>query len=214
MVTRTYGQYCGFSRALELVGERWALLLVRDLLVGPKRFSDLHRGLPGIPTNILTTRLKELEEAGLVRRTVVPRPASGVAYELTEYGKELEEPVISLGRWGAKTLGEPRPGEIVTEDSIAAALMTTFRPEAAGRTRASYEMRIGDIIVNASVKDGKATVGRGHLQDADLVFEAGPELRQLLARELTPEDAIKKKIVRIVSGDPKLLKRFAEMFRI
>ena len=214
MSTRTYGQYCGFSRALELIGERWALLLIRDLLIGPKRFSDLHRGLPGIPTNILTARLKELEEAALVRRTVLPRPAGGVAYELTDEGRELEESVISLGRWGAKRLGDPRPGEVVTEDSIAAALLTTFRPQAAGRTKASYELRLGDIIVNAQIRDGKATIGRGSLPDADLILEAGPELRQLMARELTPEDALKKKIVRIVSGDPKLLKRFAEMFQI
>lgn len=214
MPARTYGQYCGFSRALELVGERWALLLIRDLLVGPKRFSDLHRGLPGIPTNILTARLKELEEGGLVRRTVLPRPAGGVAYELTEYGRELEASVIMLGRWGAKRLGDPRPGEVVTEDSIAAALMTTFRPESAGKARTSYELRLGDITVNAQIQDGKATVGRGSLADADLVLEAGPELRQLMARELTPEEALKKKVVRIVSGDPKLLKRFAETFQI
>lgn len=214
MPARTYGQYCGFSRALELVGERWALLLIRDLLVGPKRFSDLHRGLPGIPTNILTARLKELEEGGLVRRTVLPRPAGGVAYELTEYGRELEDSVITLGRWGAKRLGNPRPGEVVTEDSIAAALMTTFRPQSAAKGQTSYELRLGDITVNVRIQDGRATVGRGSLPHADLVLEAGPELRQLMARELTPEEALKKKVVRIVSGDPKLLKRFAETFQI
>ncbi len=88
MKARVYGQYCGFSRALEVVGERWALLVVRDLLVGPKRFTDLLRGLAGIPTNVLTARLKELEHAGIVRRRVLPRPARAVVYELTEYGLE------------------------------------------------------------------------------------------------------------------------------
>ncbi|HEV2643341.1 MAG TPA: helix-turn-helix domain-containing protein, partial [Candidatus Elarobacter sp.] len=86
MTTRAYGQYCGFARALEVVGERWALLVVRDLLVGPKRFTDLLNGLPGIPSNILTARLKELENAGVARRRVLPRPARAVVYELTEYG--------------------------------------------------------------------------------------------------------------------------------
>jgi DNA-binding HxlR family transcriptional regulator len=87
--TRVYGQYCGFARALELIGERWALLVIRDLLVGPKRFSDLQRGLPKIPSNVLTARLKELEEAGIVRRRAQALPAGGVVYELTEDGREL-----------------------------------------------------------------------------------------------------------------------------
>src|ERR1700737_2507239 len=102
MSMRAYGQYCGLARALEIVGERWAILVIRDLLVGPRRFTDLHRGLPGIPTHILTARLKELEEAGVVRRRVLPRPANSIVYELTEYGHELEEALQALGRWGAK----------------------------------------------------------------------------------------------------------------
>src|ERR1700736_6026184 len=111
MTMRVYGQYCGFSRALEVVGERWALLIVRDLLVGPKRFTDLQRGLPGIPSNVLTTRLKEFEESGIVLRRVLPRPGRGVAYELTEYGAELEEIVVRLGQWGARAMGDPRADE-------------------------------------------------------------------------------------------------------
>ena len=86
MMTRGYGQYCGFARACEVLGERWALLVVRDLLVGPKRFTDLLRGLAGIPSNVLTARLKELEHAEIIRRRVLARPARGVVYELTEYG--------------------------------------------------------------------------------------------------------------------------------
>lgn len=213
MSSRTYGQYCGFSRALEIVGERWALLIVRDLLVGPKRYSDLQRGLPKIPSNILSTRLKELEEAGLVERLLMPRPSGGVAYALTDVGKELEEPVISLGRWGAKRLGDPRPDEIVTEDSLAAALYTTFRPQAAGRTKADYELRLGDIVIHAKVHDGKVNVGRGGLPDADLIIEAGPQLRTILAREITPQEALKKKIVRL-HGDRKLFAAFVRMFQI
>ena len=102
MAGRTYGQYCGFARALEVVGERWALLIIRDLTVGPRRFTDLRRGLPGIPTNILAARLKELELAGVVRRRVLPRPAASVVYELTEYGAELEEVVSSSSAGGER----------------------------------------------------------------------------------------------------------------
>jgi DNA-binding HxlR family transcriptional regulator len=210
---RVYGQYCGFARALEIVGERWALLIVRDLLVGPKRFSDLQRGLPGIPSNILTARLKELEDAGIVRRRLLPRPSGAIVYELTAEGRELEEPVITLGRWGAKRLGDPRPGEVVTEDSLASALLATFRPEAAPRTNVSYELRAGDVVVNARIRNRKITVGRGSLPDADLIIEAGPAIRALMAREITPKDALKSRIVRI-TGDPKLLNVFVESFQI
>src|SRR3954451_22104697 len=102
MTTKTYGQYCGVARALELVGERWALLIVRDLLVGPKRYTDLRAGLPKIPTNVLATRLKELESAGLVERRVQPRRSGAIVYELTPYGLELDMVVLALGRWGAR----------------------------------------------------------------------------------------------------------------
>src|ERR1041384_1394007 len=129
MAARSYGQYCGVTPAVELIGERWAMLIVRDLLVGPRRYTDLRQGLPRIPTNILSARLKEMEEAGIVQRRVLPRPSGAVVYELTEYGAELEEVVLGLGRWGAKALGEPGDDEIVTVDSMIMALRSTFRAE-------------------------------------------------------------------------------------
>lgn len=210
---RAYGQYCGFARAVEVVGERWAFLVIRDLLVGPKRFTDLHRGLPGIPTNILTARLKEMEQAGVVRRRVLPRPSGSIIYELTEYGKELEEIVVQLGRWGAKTLGVPRPDETVTVDSMVMALRSTFRPEAARKLRVSYELRMGEIVIHARIENGKIAVAQGPLPDADLVIEAGPAIKALLAREMTPREALASKAVQI-TGDRALLDRFVEVFRI
>lgn len=188
-------------------------MIVRDLLIGPKRFSDLLRGLPGIPTNILTGRLKELEEAGIVQRRAVPRPGSGIAYELTDEGSSLEATVLALGRWGAQRLDTPRKGEVVTDDSIAMALLTTFRPEAAGKSKASYELHIGDVEVHAIVQDGNVTVGRGALPDPDLIIESGPALRELLAGEIAPEEALRKKLLRI-DGDARLLRRFVRIFRI
>ena len=213
MSNRAYGQYCGFARALEAVGERWALLIVRDLLVGPKRFTDLQHGLPGIPSNVLTARLKELEAAGVAQRRVLPRPARGVAYELTEYGAELEEIVVALGRWGAKAMGDPRAEETITVDSLIIALRTTFRAEAARGFRAGYELRAGEIVLHARIDDGKIEVAAGPLNDPDLVIEAGPAIKLLMAREVTPAQALASGLVRI-EGDPKLLDRFVEMFRI
>ncbi|MBV8724368.1 MAG: transcriptional regulator [Candidatus Eremiobacteraeota bacterium] len=213
MTNRTYGQYCGFARALEVVGERWAMLVVRDLLVEPKRFTDLQNGLPGIPSNVLSARLKELEHGGVVRRRALPRPARGVVYELTEYGLELEPVVAELGRWGAKSLGDPRPGETITTDSLITALRSTFRSEAAQGYHAGYEVRVGEIVFHARVDDGRVAVAAGPLSNADLVIETGPGIRALMAGELSPAGAIDSGTVHI-TGDPALLTRFAEIFRI
>src|SRR5919201_6000091 len=140
---RSYGQFCGLARAVEVVGERWALLIVRDLLVGPKRFTDLRRGLPRIPTNVLAERLRELEDAGVVQRRLLPRPAGSVVYDLTAYGRALDEVVMALGRWGALAMGEPRPDEIVTPDSLIIALRTTFCHDSAPPGPVAYELRLG-----------------------------------------------------------------------
>jgi DNA-binding HxlR family transcriptional regulator len=213
MKARAYGQFCGLARALEIVGERWAVLIVRDLLVGPKRFTDLHRGLPKIPTNILAARLKELEGAGVVRRRVLPRPASSVIYELTEYGAELEDVLIRLGRWGAKLLDMPRPEEIVTVDSLVMAMRSTFHPEAARGLHAGYELRVGDVVLHARVDDGKLKAAAGPLQAPDLVIEAGPAIKDLMSGTIGPAEAIENGSVHL-TGDAALLTRFAEIFRI
>jgi DNA-binding HxlR family transcriptional regulator len=213
MAGRSYGQFCGLARALELVGERWALLIVRDLLVGPRRFTDLRHGLPRIPTNVLSERLKELEQAGVIRRRVLPRPAASVVYELTDYGSQLEDVVLRLGLWGAQSLGQPRADEIMTVDSMIMALRATFVPEAAHGLQASYEFRLGPIVIHARIDRGTLAVGEGGLADADLIVEAGPALKALMAGELTPDQAIADGSVRL-AGDPALLERFAEVFRI
>jgi len=215
--TRTYGQFCGLARALELVGERWALLIVRDLVLGPKRFTDLRRGLPRIPTNILSARLKELEQSGVIHRRVLPRPAGSVVYELTPYGRELEPIVLRLGRWGARSLGEPGPTDIVTTDSIILALRATFLPGAAAGPPVGYELRMGDVVVHAAVRDGALATGAGPLPDTApsrrLVIETGPAFRALLARELSPADALASGEVH-VTGDAALLDRFVDLFAL
>lgn len=213
VAARTYGQFCGLARALELVGERWALLIVRDLLVGPRRFTDLRQGLPRIPTNVLSDRLKELEQAGVVRRRVLPRPAASVVYELTDYGSQLDDVVMRLGLWGAQSLGEPGPDEIITPDSMTMALRSTFRPEAARGLHVRYELRLGPIVLHARIVDGKLAVGEGPLADADLVIDAGPGIKAVFAGDVTPRQAIDSGILR-VTGDPALLDRFAEVFHI
>lgn len=213
VAARTYGQFCGLARALELVGERWALLIVRDLLVGPRRFTDLRHGLPRIPTNVLAERLKHLEQSGVVRRRVLPRPAGSVVYELTEYGSQLDDAVQRLGVWGAQSLGEPRPDEIMTADSMVMALRSTFVPRAADGLRASYELRLGAIVIHARIAGSALEVSAGPLADADLVIDTGPALKDLMTGEMGPAEAVESGAVRL-SGDAALLDRFVAAFQI
>ena len=213
MTQKGYGQFCGFARALELVGDRWAMMIVRDLLVGPKRFSDLHAGLPKIPTNVLTSRLKQLEAGKVVERRALPRPPGGVAYELTVRGRGLEDAVVAIGRWGAELLDAPRDGEIVTEDSLAMALRTTFRPENAGDLHARYELHVGELVLHAIVTGPRITVGRGALEKPDLIVESSPALKDLMSGAMTPRAALASGEFRI-SGPRKLFDRFAQVFRI
>ena len=213
MRTRTYSQYCGLACALELVGERWALLIVRDLLLGPKRFTDLRRGLPRIPTNVLSARLKELEEAGIVRRRLLPRPATGIVYELTECGQELEDVVLRLGLWGAKTMRNPRPEDTLNADSALLGLRALFHPDAARKLRATYELRLDGLVVHARIDRGTLEVHEGPVEDPDLVLEMDFSFRCVLTGEVSLEEALASGTLRL-EGDRKLLEPFVEAFRI
>ncbi|MCW3493115.1 winged helix-turn-helix transcriptional regulator [Microbacterium sp. SSM24] len=224
MASRSYGQYCGVTTAVELVGERWAMLIVRDLLVGPRRYTDLKQGLPRIPTNILSTRLKELQEGGVVRR--VPLANCGLVYELTPYGRELEPIVLALGRWGFAQMGEPGPEDVVTADSLTMALRTAFQPGiAASVPAADYEVHVADVALRVQVDGADLRIaqlappappvaGRAPGGEPELVFAAGPGIRRLISGELTPAEAIDLDVIAVVSGDATLLERFAAVFSI
>jgi DNA-binding HxlR family transcriptional regulator len=213
MKTQTYGQYCGLARALEVVGEPWAMLVIRDLLVAPKGFAELHQGLPGIHISVLSARLEELEHAGVIRRSVPGLSTEPVVFELTEYGSELEDIAVRLSRWGAKTLGSPRRDETVTLNSMIMALRTMFRPEAARGVRMNYQLNLGEMVLHARVNDGTLEVGQGPVADADLIMEAGPALKALMAGEMSPREAMESDGVRL-TGDPHLLEWFVELFHI
>ncbi len=214
MASREYGQFCGLARAMEMVGERWTMLIIRNLLTGAQRFTDLHKGLPSIPTNILSARLRQLEETGLATRRALPHPERAVVYELTDYGRDLEPALIALGRWGARTLSEPRPGELITAESIAMSFRTTYRPEAARGVTAGYEIRMGDFTFRLQITDGELAVGIGPHPAPDLVVErlAGFPVRELMSGDKTPDELLRTGSMR-VEGDPTLLGRFTEMFR-
>lgn len=209
MAAREYGQYDGITRALELVGERWALLIVRDLLVGPRRYGELAAGLPRIPSNILAARLKELQEAGIIRRA--PRSRI-IVYELTDYGRELEPVVLALGAWGFQALGEARDDQVLTPDALTMTLRTAFRANVAAELPATaYAARLGEAEVLVRVDGGALDVRRGG-GAADLVFATGPEIHRVLSGELAPESAIETGVVELLDGPAELLDRFAKTF--
>lgn len=218
---RGFGQYSGVARAIERIGERWALLIVRDLLAGARRYTDLKAGLPRIPTNILSDRLKELQEAGVIRR--VPTVRGG--YELTPRGRALEPVIVELERWGWPVLDEPAEDEIVTRDALAMALHSAFRPEAtAGLPPTNYVLHVGDgASVAVLVADGRivdvAPIGPGAIPqprceeaiaaEATVEFGVTPtQWRDLLIGTLDPS------AVRLIAGERAAIEGFVRIFRM
>jgi DNA-binding HxlR family transcriptional regulator len=219
MTNQTYGQFCGVARALEVVGEPWALLVIRDLLVEPKSFAELRRGLPQVPAGVLSARLEELEGAGAIRRRAPSESKESSVFELTPYGAELEDIVMGLGRWGAQTMGGLRRDEFFSPDSLVIGLRGMFRSELARGLRMRFVIELGDSAVHAIVDDGQVECGKGHLLDADLIIEAGPALMFLLGGAMSPREALETDGIRLRApdgspGDPALLAWFVELFHV
>lgn len=211
MAARDYGQFDGVTRAVELIGERWALLIVRNLLVGPRRYGELTAGLPRIPTNILATRLKELQAAGVIRRA--PRSRI-IIYELTPYGRELEPVVLALGAWGFKALEDPRDEQVITADSMTIDLRAAFRANvAASLPTTAYAATVSGDELLIRVDGDQLDVSRGD-GDADLAFAIGPGIHRLISGELAPERAIATGVVEVLRGPGALLERFATTFHL
>jgi DNA-binding HxlR family transcriptional regulator len=191
MAKRRYGQFCALARTLDTVGERWTLLVVRELMLGPKRYTDLLDALPGIGTNLLADRLKELEQHGVVTRTKLHPPAPAAVYELTERGRELKPALIALTRWGSKELERPRRSEHFRPAWLGLAMLAAFRSESAAGISETYEFRIGDEVLHACVEDGALEVRQGPSDNPDLAFTTDTRtLRQILSGRLTLMDAV------------------------
>ncbi len=208
---RSYGEACRFAYALDLVGERWALLVVRELLLGSKRFTDLRAGLPHASPNILSGRLRELEQAGVLHRRKLPPPAGSWVYELTEWGKELEPIVTQLGAWGARSPVPPEHREI-GPDSIVLALRSLFDPKAAGELVASYELRLGEERFHVGVAAGELELGRGPAAEPAAAIETDPgTLAALLTGQLPLDEALRAGSAKI-EGTRKEARRFLSLF--
>jgi DNA-binding HxlR family transcriptional regulator/putative sterol carrier protein len=215
-MARCYDQYCPVAHSLDLVGERWALLVVRELLKGPQRYTDLLAGLPGIGTNILAARLRALEEGGVVCKTKLPPPAASTVYELTPYGEELEEVVYALGRWGARTLGPPAEGATIAPGWLQNALRATFEEQAARGVEGAYELRVDDEVAAITIAEGRLRVEPTSPESVDLTIETDAStLFRLVSRELDPAEALADGAVRLSGenkGGAEALETFVSLF--
>jgi len=210
---RTYCDGCAAAHALDLVGERWALLVVRELLLGPKRFTDLRAGLPGVSPNVLAQRLRELEGVGVVQRRKLPPPAASRVYELTEWGKELEPVIVRLGRWGARSPFKPRDA-VLGVDSLILSFRTMFDPLAAAGLKATYELRLGEDVFRAVVDEGRFEIVRGDAERPDAIIETDAGTLAALiyeGRELA--EALRSGDVKS-EGDEPMAERFLALFSL
>jgi DNA-binding HxlR family transcriptional regulator/putative sterol carrier protein len=214
MARRSYSQYCAVARGLDLIGDRWTLLMVRDLLLGPKRFKDILESLPGIGTNLLSTRLRELEDAGLIERAVLPPPAGSAVYRLTASGQALETVVVALGRWGGRFLGEPLPTDIFVPSAYFVAMRASFRPERAAALNECYEFRIDGHVFEVAVANGRCTTREGGSTNPTVVASMDVlTLNGLLLEGLRPRDGIADGRIEI-TGDLGALDSFVQVFAI
>jgi DNA-binding HxlR family transcriptional regulator/putative sterol carrier protein len=209
---RTYGDGCAIAQALDLVGERWALLVVRELLLGPKRYTDLRRGLANASPNVLSQRLAELEGAGIIRRRKLPPPAGARVYELTDWGKELEETVMSLGRWAARSPTPPGDAPIRSADSVILALRARFDARTAHGLRARYELRLGEDRFRIDVADDELTVARGDAQQADATIEADTDTIAAVLWGGKSLAAARRSRTLTIEGDEAAAERFVGLF--
>jgi DNA-binding HxlR family transcriptional regulator len=208
---RSYGDPCGIARALDVVGERWALLVVRELVLGPKRFTDLRAHLPGIATDVLSQRLRQLERAGVLRPTTLPSPASGHAYELTPRGHALEPVLHALGLWGSQE-GFEAVTHDMSVDAFAVALSTVFEPANAEGLDTTLALVVdGDHLV-AVVQDDHLEIRRGPAAQPDARIEGSvAALREVLWRGRPLTDAEADGSV-TVGGLRSVVRRFLKLF--
>lgn len=203
---RSYHDSCGLAQALDLVGERWALLVVRELVFGPKRFTDLKAGLPGISPNVLTQRLTELEQIGVVQKRRLPPPVAASVYDLTDWGRELDETMMVLGRWAARSPSFDTSG-VLSADSVMMSIRTMFQPAAAHDLTVGLNVVLGDDLFHVGIRRGRISVERGSDDDADATIETDPKtLAQILYEGREPDDGA------TITGDASAIERFRSAF--
>lgn len=209
---RCYGDACGVARALDVVGERWALMVVRELLLGPKRFTDIRDGLPHLSADVLAQRLRGLESAGIVERRVLPPPAPAKVYTLTESGRDLEPVILALGLWGGTHAAPPEAGMCMSFDSHILSLRTLFRPDLAAGFETRVRLLLDGQEFSAEIAAGEATIERGLEAHPDATVEAHPgTMLDVVHGRRDLDDALEAGELAI-GGDEQVGRRFLGLF--
>lgn len=207
---RSYDDPCGIARGLDIIGERWALLVVRELLLGPKRFTDLHHGLPNASQNVLSQRLRELTESGVVRRRKLGLPAPALVYELTEWGRELEPVLLHLARWGSRV--QLTTGSELSTDSLMIAMKTTFDGALAAGLDARFELRLDEDRYHAEIADSRLLLARGSAERPHAILQTdAATLRSLVFVRRPIAEAIDAGTLKL-EGDHQLAEQFVTLF--
>jgi DNA-binding HxlR family transcriptional regulator len=208
---RTYGQGCAIAHGLDVVGERWALLVVRDLLLGPKRFTDLLGGLPGLSPGVLTQRLRELTDAGVLGRRRLSAPAASWVYELTPWGQQLAPIVTSLAQWASKSPAMPHDAPMGS-DSVMLSLGALFDRAAAGDLEATIAIHLDDERFEVRIAHGDLTVSRGDVHDADATLITNQHSLLQLLRTSIPLDELQADGTLRIAGNAEIVERFRRLF--
>lgn len=212
MGRQRYRQYCALARALDVVGDRWALLIVRDLRPGPRRFTDLAAGLPGISRKVLTERLRALERDGVVARRQLPPPAARQVYELTEDGRDLAGALAPLIAWGARRIGERRADEAFRARWVATAMVGLADRDAARGVSDVYQYLVGDSAWHFVVDDGSIDLHDGRAEDPDVVVATDEDTWAAIASGATTASAAAAAGALTVTGDHAAAHRLAKIF--
>jgi len=215
MSSRTYNQLCGLAYALDVVGDRWTILVIRELVAGPRRFTDLMDGLPGISTNLLTERLKGLEQHGVIARRTLPPPAASTVYALTALGQALEPTLLELGKWGSQFIPESVKGcQMLHLGSYALTPQTFFRPELAQGIDETYALHVGGETQTVRIVDSQIDVWQGEPARADAaLYSEVPIYLGLLQGQIDIDAALASGLIR-VEGDLDALRRFLAICRV
>ncbi|MCX5044905.1 helix-turn-helix transcriptional regulator [Aldersonia sp. NBC_00410] len=212
MAKRSYQQYCGLAAALDLLGERWTVLIVRDLLVGPKRFTDLLERLPGIGTGLLSQRLRELDSAGVIEKATLPPPAASTVYQLTPDGEGLRPALLSLIRWGSKRLGPPTEGQRIDAESLALGLAARYEPDASVDADGVYGLVLDNEHFQVRIADRHIEILAKPAEGPRAVFTTdSTTLIALNNEEVALADALADKAI-VVSGAPDAIHNLAVAF--
>jgi len=212
MPEHRYQQYCGLARALDVAGDRWTLLIVRELVPGARRFTDLLDGLPGISRNLLTERLRGLERDGVIARRDLPPPAARQVYELTDDGRDLAGAMVPLIGWGARRLGERKAGESFRARWAAVGLASLADREAARGVSETYQYLVGDSAFHFTVDDGSIQLRDGRAEDAAVTLTTDEKtLADIASGKITASSAARSGAL-TVAGDRQAAKRLGKIF--